>query len=202
MDLSSIADMALLALFENQLNDIGADTSIASFSEWSKICFDEISVLCNPQETIKSSEKNKVIIFMQKITNKCFLVNQKTNKISVKNNIDKEDLFELNQLILAGEDVDIPNPKGSTLIHLAAMVGNEQMIRKLILLGADYNSVGGGKSPLYIAAGEGHLEAVRYLIIAGANINDRQNNGKTAVDIAQEKGHKKVVSLLRLSMIR
>ena len=49
-----------------------------------------------------------------------------------------------------------------------------------------------------IAALEGHAEVVKALLAAGANIGMTDNKRYTALGIAQQKGHNKVVDLLNM----
>ncbi len=48
-----------------------------------------------------------------------------------------------------------------------------------------------------LAADEGHVNNVRVLILAGADINARDKSGKTALEYAQENGHRVIVRLLK-----
>lgn len=47
------------------------------------------------------------------------------------------------------------------------------------------------------AASAGHTEAVKVFIAAGADINARNNEGQTALELASLKEHTETVNLLR-----
>jgi hypothetical protein len=54
-----------------------------------------------------------------------------------------------------------------------------------------------GWTPLHYAAYTGYEKLVKYLIKKGADTNIKNNEGKTARDIAVEKGHAGVVDILK-----
>lgn len=57
-------------------------------------------------------------------------------------------------------------------LHFAAATGSTQLVRKLILFGANINIKNGqGKTPLRLAAEAGKRSVCAYLIKKGANVN-------------------------------
>jgi ankyrin repeat protein len=50
---------------------------------------------------------------------------------------------------------------------------------------------------LHSAAANGDAELVRFLLDAGADPDARQDEGKSAADVAAEKGHAEIAGLLR-----
>ena len=54
----------------------------------------------------------------------------------------------------------------------------------------------GGWTPLMQAAGNGHAAATRALLEHGATLSAENNWGRTALDIARQRGHQEVVALL------
>ena len=54
-----------------------------------------------------------------------------------------------------------------------------------------------GLTPLMCATRNGHLNVVQYLIKEGANPNIKNNEGKTALDLAEENRHEEVAEFLR-----
>jgi hypothetical protein len=76
-------------------------------------------------------------------------------------------------------------PAGSGL-HQAAMDGDLDAARELIAAGADVNAREpmGGSSPLITAATFGHTAVVQALIAAGADLDQRNNDGSTALHAA------------------
>ncbi|KAL4965236.1 ankyrin repeat domain-containing protein [Aspergillus stella-maris] len=98
--------------------------------------------------------------------------------------------------------------EGSGAIVMAAIENNMEMLRFLLDRGADIDEVGiegpaGDEcyedmgSALHQAATEGYTEMALFLIDAGANIYLKDLLGRTAEDLASEKGHAEILSALR-----
>jgi ankyrin repeat protein len=49
---------------------------------------------------------------------------------------------------------------------------------------------------LHVATNENHIEVVRALLRAGADHRVKNQNGKTALDLASSKGHRDIEELL------
>lgn len=60
-----------------------------------------------------------------------------------------------------------------TWLHVAASLGQLEIVKRLIAVGADVNAKGGvfGDGPLNEAASDGHIEVVDYLLSCGAEID-------------------------------
>jgi uncharacterized protein len=92
-----------------------------------------------------------------------------------------------------------------TLLRQAAGNGQAEIVRFLIDDGAPVKSKAKGTKPLHAAAAAGHREVVELLLAAGASVeavaeDQRKHdswNGKTALQLAEEKGHPEVAALLR-----
>ena len=88
---------------------------------------------------------------------------------------------------------------GRTPLHVT---GDWRCARALCAAGADVEAVadGSGWTPLQTAAATGEAEVVRTLLEAGARVNARTSVkigwGKTASDLARERGHREVTRLL------
>ncbi len=78
----------------------------------------------------------------------------------------------------------------------AAMNGSLSRMQILHLAGANVNSRGLNRAPLFLAASEGRLRAVRYLLDEGADVNARESDGNTALTEAVFYGHVPVVKEL------
>ena len=65
--------------------------------------------------------------------------------------------------------------------------GRLDFVKLLINEGADVNAKVGGKTILMYAAMNGDKEAIDFLIERGADVNAVDNNGKTALQLAEEK---------------
>lgn len=53
-----------------------------------------------------------------------------------------------------------------------------------------------GRSPLFIAAQHGKKETVEKLLAMGAKVDEKDNEQKTPLMIAREKGHADIVEVL------
>lgn len=89
---------------------------------------------------------------------------------------------------------------GPKLIN-AVKAGNANSVRKLLDLGADFNTVSHKfrdhrRTALMLASLEGHLEIVDLLLAAGANVDDIDEYFYTALMFASARGHLDVVERL------
>jgi len=81
-------------------------------------------------------------------------------------------------------------------LNLSAARGDLEAVRRLVNAGANVNNRSkthfyNGMTPLMIAAAKGHANVIRYLLSKGANARARQNqnNPRTALIYAVEKGN-------------
>jgi len=81
----------------------------------------------------------------------------------------------------------------------AALAGacDAGIVRALVDRGADVDAVAAtGVTPLHVAASRGNEELVRFLLASGARPGAKLDDGKTSADIARERGHPAVATLL------
>ncbi|KAI4194050.1 MAG: hypothetical protein LQ350_008010 [Teloschistes chrysophthalmus] len=97
--------------------------------------------------------------------------------------------------------------KGSGALLMAAEEGKMGMVRFLIERGADVDEMGihhpmdprfdeDVGTPLHKAAYNGHVHIVRFLTEMGADVELRDGMGRTAIDLAKDRGHDDVVKIL------
>ena len=82
---------------------------------------------------------------------------------------------------------------------MAAHNGELEIVRELILAGADVNKVGDsdlGWTPLVTAVSHRHTDIVKLLIAANADVNCTTTNGKSPLLIATYSGRLEVVRIL------
>jgi PBP1b-binding outer membrane lipoprotein LpoB len=83
-------------------------------------------------------------------------------------------------------------------IHEAASKGNIEVVKQHWAAGADVNSSDKfGRRPLELAIGIDHTAITELLIINGANINTRNENGLTALNLANLHFKNEIADLLR-----
>lgn len=99
--------------------------------------------------------------------------------------------------LFAGVNAPV-NKTGVCMIHLAAANGHADAVEFIISKGGKVNSLGHWgyrKSALHIAAEKGHYRVAAVLIAEGANINIRDGNGRTPLELAKANGHDDVMKL-------
>jgi ankyrin repeat protein len=90
------------------------------------------------------------------------------------------------------------NPLAVAPLHSAVAAKNKDMVALLLARGADANArQQEGYTPLMGAAGEGDEVSVLLLLAHGADPRLVSESGKTAADIAAEKGYSKIEQKLR-----
>jgi ankyrin repeat protein len=95
-------------------------------------------------------------------------------------------------------DVEHRDGFGSTPLHCAAYYGHGEACRALISTcraRIDSRDLF-GNTPLILAAANNKLQCVEVLMELGADITLRNDEGKTALEWAREKGHAEVAALL------
>ncbi|CAN0454035.1 unnamed protein product, partial [Ectocarpus fasciculatus] len=97
----------------------------------------------------------------------------------------------VNDLVLAGSDLNWRDEYGSTPLHVAAFRGLDRVVSTLLLREEVFTNAldNGGATPLMDACGCGHLSVVNTLLAAGADVTIRDDSGFSALDKAACKGH-------------
>lgn len=107
------------------------------------------------------------------------------------------------QLLQAGREINARDQHGQTALMLAAHRGHQALLALLIESGADLNFTAKyGLSALMLAIVAGHTEIALRLVRAGADRGFRGKgapgfNGKTAYDLAVERGMKELAEALK-----
>jgi ankyrin repeat protein len=101
-------------------------------------------------------------------------------------------------LLAAGADAKIPDKNGMTTLMDAAWSGEGGMIPDLLKHGLDINARrdGDGFTALHFAAFRGKTDAARYLLAAGADFNAASEDGRIALQVAQERGSEPVAAAI------
>ncbi|KAI3791644.1 hypothetical protein L2E82_05503 [Cichorium intybus] len=106
----------------------------------------------------------------------------------------------LKLLLSKGANVDEVTKDGNTALHLAVEGRRRDCARLLLTNGAqtDICNGNGHETPLHIASAFGDENMVKLLLQKGANKNIINRFKKTAYDVANEHGHTRLFSVLRL----
>lgn len=108
--------------------------------------------------------------------------------------------------IAAGADIHLTYTSDDPIVSRtplfsAANRGHEEIVRVLLKAGADPNATEGalGRTPLHQAACDGRLEIVKLLVDAKANLNMKDNDNCTALNLAFKNNHVEVINILNES---
>lgn len=112
--------------------------------------------------------------------------------------VGKGDINTVRNLLLGGACANSKHDNsGDTLLHLAAKLGDEEMLKLLLGHGAEIDAFNEeGCAPLFLAARRGHVPAVRALLAAGADPTLRRSGKPSQLNVLDEasgKGHAGVV---------
>lgn len=106
-----------------------------------------------------------------------------------------EDLVE--ELLAARADVGARDKWGKTALHWAAAVNNARAARSLLQAGADKDAQDNREqTPLFLAAREGAVEVAQLLLALGAARGLRDQAGLAPGDIARQRNHWDLLTLL------
>ena len=120
------------------------------------------------------------------------------NELSLNSNFGPR--VEIMRLLIDyGADVHEKNGDDVTPLMEAVRGGSGEAVRLLLDAGAEIDAVDSshGWTPLMRSANYRHLQGLRLLLERGAAVNVRDNEGRTALDIAQSQGEKEMVWLLK-----
>ena len=89
------------------------------------------------------------------------------------------------------------NPLQVLPISSAVAGGKVEVVRRLLAAGADVESrQAGGFTPLLAAAAGGKREMVELVLAHGGDRAARSDDGRSAADLARERGHTEIAALL------
>jgi len=99
-------------------------------------------------------------------------------------------------IISKGAKLETEDKTGDNALHWAAYKGNGELVSLLIYFGLNPKRTDNiGQTPLHLACVNGNISAVRELL-KHCDIDVRDNNGKTALDLARKRLYSEVVDLL------
>jgi ankyrin repeat protein len=102
------------------------------------------------------------------------------------------------KLLERGVAVNLQDADGDTPLHIAAQVGNLEVLQLLLAKGANVNAKNNvGGTPLMWAAVYDHEAVTRALIDHGADVSAKDEDGVTAAEWAAKNKRASIVQLLR-----
>jgi ankyrin repeat protein len=84
-----------------------------------------------------------------------------------------------------------------TPLCTAISKGDTESVRKFIEYGADINELSNGMTPLMIAARYNKTEIIKFLISKGAHLDQKNDNGFTALKYAELSNANEAILLLK-----
>jgi uncharacterized protein len=115
------------------------------------------------------------------------------------------DLTQIRAMLAGGQNVDARDEHGQTALMNAARNGQEEVVRVLVDAGAALNVTAKyNLTALMLAIINGHGPTAELLVRAGADTGVRASgapgfSGKTALELAQERGFREVAAAIRLT---
>ena len=105
------------------------------------------------------------------------------------------------ELLEKGASANELSPDGESPLHVAAIRGSARVVSALLAHGAAVDArtppgVQRRMTPLQWASYGGHREMVKLLLRAGADAGYRDEEGKSAADMAREAGHEALLPML------
>lgn len=105
-------------------------------------------------------------------------------------------------LIEAGANINALDEWGFSPLMAASEVGNVQVVRLLVRAGAEVNFINecqdcSGETALTLAAQSGYIDVVELLLRSGVDTTHQTDDGLTALDLAKQANHSRVVQLLQ-----
>jgi len=101
---------------------------------------------------------------------------------------DQGDKRLVKALLAAGADVNYSDVNGESAIAYASYKGHLTIVKTLLKAGADVNVSPKGQSLLMHIVRNNDLLLAQVVIAAGADVNFTDDQGNTALKVAQEKG--------------
>ncbi|PSN50996.1 hypothetical protein C0J52_08594 [Blattella germanica] len=105
--------------------------------------------------------------------------------------------IEMVQCVVNASNVNEPNAKGDSPLHLAVNKNRKDFVNCLIANDGDSSKQNlEGNSPIHEAVRKGLTEMVQHLITKGVNLNIRNKNGMTPLHVAVKEGRTEEAVLL------
>ncbi len=101
-------------------------------------------------------------------------------------------------LLQRGASIEHRNVEGTSVLHLAGASYDPRLLQQLAPKTMDIDLADDeGNTALHHSAGWGYVENIRLLLAAGANVNSRNHQGDTPLDLAEKSEKRRAAELLR-----
>jgi hypothetical protein len=132
------------------------------------------------------------------ITGGSLTVGQPVPSVHLLAAIRRDDLKSVQERLDRAEQLDCVLPEdGATLLHCAVRARAVEVARFLVAMGLDVKARDKkGDTSLHLAAAEALEPVVDALLRAGARPGSKNNRGRTAADLAAERGHAELAGRL------
>ena len=103
-------------------------------------------------------------------------------------------------MVKKGADINATATNGTGYNALTGSVagGHVEIVKWLLESGANANyNYGAGYTPLLTAAANGRLDIIQLLLTRGADVNAKTEDGKSVIDLAEERKHPGVAAFLK-----
>ena len=107
---------------------------------------------------------------------------------------------DVGMIVPVAKAAKIGPPTAKESIHRAAETGNIEAVKQHLAAGTDVNVKGGfaDGTPLHYAAANGHKEIAELLIEKGADLNAKDEDGGTPLDVAIQFKELEIADLIRV----
>ena len=182
-----------LSTFSN-LEDL---TPQPGFDKATTLTADALSSL--DQDASRFNEMRMNALFRNSLNVSKVPVNKGRNPLHAAVRID--DIAAVRSLLAGGANVNARDSKNVTVLQLAAVLGNEDIVRLLLDMGANPNgnlvsAATNSDTPLHDAVRFARMKIVRLLLDNGAEVNARAEHGGTALQSAAALENEEIVRLL------
>jgi ankyrin repeat protein len=104
---------------------------------------------------------------------------------------------EVKKRFSKSDSINQKNAQGQSLLHVAALRNDADMVQFLLAMGADIEAKdNAGETPMAAALGAGCIDAVKTLATAGSNIFQANGAGETVYERARTKGSDALAAII------
>ena len=128
-----------------------------------------------------------------------------SNRTALHYAVERGDTEVLQEILRNSPSLAVQDKYGMNPVHLAAYVGKLACLQLLIKDGRQFDIQTGNALldlPIHLAALGGHTDVVKWMIECGVPIDVRNAVGKTALDIAIERGNEEMINVLQSRSVR